>query len=80
MRENRPSGSEGGEPELNRAFLPLSLPSRAGRTSYEPCRDGKQEGIAKSRQNENARGENSKHRRKKRKGAQMVSYLRSCKP
>ena len=24
MRENRPSGSEGGEPELNRAFLPLS--------------------------------------------------------
>ena len=25
MRENRPYGSEGGEPQLNAAFLPLSL-------------------------------------------------------
>ncbi len=24
MRENRPYGSEGGEPQLNAAFLPLS--------------------------------------------------------
>ena len=26
MRENRQSGSEGGEPQTNAAFLPLSLP------------------------------------------------------
>ena len=25
MRENRPYGSEGGEPQLNAAFLPLSF-------------------------------------------------------
>ncbi len=28
MRENRPYGSEGGEPQLNAAFLPLSLMTR----------------------------------------------------
>ena len=28
MRENRPYGSEGGEPQLNAAFLPLSMKNR----------------------------------------------------
>ena len=41
MREIRPSGSEGREPELNRASLPLSVgPLRfppAVRLSFEPA-------------------------------------------
>jgi hypothetical protein len=34
MRENRQYGSEGGEPQTNAAFLPLSPHSRVGRLRH----------------------------------------------
>jgi hypothetical protein len=36
MRENRPSGSEGGEAEANRPSLPLSLTACADFKDYFP--------------------------------------------
>ena len=35
MRENRSYGSEGGEPQINAAFLPLSLTRKGARLLYD---------------------------------------------
>ena len=37
MRENRSYGSEGGEPQINAAFLPLSLPLRGWAQKKPAC-------------------------------------------